>query len=254
MRRVSAPLAVLAVAALAAFASATLAGDAKGPDHSDWDALLKKYVDDHGLVDYKTWKAKDTAALDAYLKKLAAVKDEEKLSKDERLALWINAYNAITIKTILDHYPVKSIKDVSGAWSGNNWTVAGKANLSLDDIEHKTLRKMGEPRIHFAIVCASKGCPFLRKGAFTADKLDAELEEQVQACFADPAKLKIDASSKKVAVIPLFDWFGDDFGASKPQRLTWIAKHVKDPALKKVCIDNDASLSFLDWDWALNER
>lgn len=244
-RRAAVLLAVLGLAGAVARA------DDRKIDHSDLDALLKKYVDDKGLVDYKTWKAKDTAALDAYLKKIADTKDEDKLSKNERLAFLINAYNAITIKSVLDRYPIASIKDK--IWKQADWTVSGK-KVSLDEIEHERLRKMGEPRIHFAIVCASKGCPYLRAGAFTGDKVDEQLEEQVQRAFADPGKLKVDRASKKVSATPLFKWFGDDFGASETQRLTWIAKHLKDPADKKVALDSDASLSFLDWDWALNER
>jgi hypothetical protein len=241
--------AALVVTTMLAFVAR--ADDGPKVDHADLDALLKKYVDDKGLVDYKTWKAKDTAALDAYLKKIAETKDEDKLPRRERLAFLINAYNAITIKSVLDRYPVKSIKDL--IWKNADWTVSGK-KVSLDNIEHDMLRKMNEPRIHFAIVCASKGCPYLRQGAFTGDKIDDQLEEQVQKAFADPGKLKVDRAAKKVHATPLFDWFADDFGASKTQRLTWIAKHLKNPEDKKVALDSDASLKFLDWDWALNER
>ncbi|MEZ0229132.1 MAG: DUF547 domain-containing protein [Planctomycetota bacterium] len=243
-RAVAVPLVLACAASLAH-------GDDRKIDHSDLDALLKKYVDAQGLVDYKTWKAKDTAGLDAYLKKLAETKDEDKLSKNERLAFLINAYNAITIKSVLDRYPTDSIK--GKIWTQQDWTVSGK-KVSLDDIEHKMLRKMGEPRIHFAIVCASKGCPYLRSGAYTADKIDEQLDEQVAKAFADPGKLKVDRASKTVHATPLFDWFGDDFGASKAQRLTWIAKRLKDPEDRKVALDSDASLKFLDWDWKLNER
>lgn len=239
--------AVVAVGALGSLASA-----GQSIDHSDFDALLKRYVDGKGLVDYKTWKEKDAKALDKYVDRLADAKLDG-VSREEKLAFYMNAYNAITIKTVIDHYPVKSIKDISGAWNGQSWTVAGQ-KMSLDDIEHKTLRKMGEPRIHFAIVCASKGCVVLRNGAFTADKLEDQLEDQVQKCFTNPEKLKIDRESKVVHAIKIFDWFGEDFGASDTQRLTWIGKHVKDPADRKVCLDNDATLKFVDWDWALNER
>lgn len=221
-------------------------------DHSSFDAQLKRYVDDKGLVDYKTWKEKDAKALDAYIAKLGSV-DEGKLSRGEKFALWINAYNAITIKSVIDKYPIKSIKDID-AWKAEVWTVAGKKNISLDHIEHKILRPMGDPRIHFAIVCASKGCPFLRAGAFTGDKIDEQLEEQVQKALGDPSKTKVDAGSKTVYASKVLDWFGDDFGASETQRLTWLAKHFKDPASKKVALDNDAKLKFMDWDWSLNER
>jgi len=193
-------------AAIVACAALTVtlarADDGRKIDHSDYDALLKKYVDDKGLVDYKTWKAKDVAGLDAYLKKLADTKDEDKLSKNERLAFLINAYNAITIKSVLDRYPTDTIKDK--IWKNQDWTVSGK-KVSLDAIEHEMLRKMGEPRIHFAIVCASKGCPFLRASAFTGDKIDEQLEEQVVKAFQNPEKLKVDRAKKKVYATKLFD-------------------------------------------------
>jgi hypothetical protein len=252
MRHASLPFA-FALAALTALGAVSLAEDVKPADHKAFDALLVKYVDDKGLVDYKTWKAKDAGALDAYLKTLAAVKDEG-LSADERLALWINAYNAITIKTVLDHYPIKSLKDVSDAWTADTWSVGGRSKLSLDDVKNKILRKMGEPRIHFAIVAAAKGGPFLRKHAFTADKIATQLEDQVTRCFADPTKLKIDTTTKRVEAMEIFKRFGDDFAPKDKGRLDWIAKHVTDPELRNACLDNGATLSFLYRDSALNER
>jgi hypothetical protein len=246
MKRVSL---FVAVVSLGAALSTARAGDAV--DHSTFDGLLKKYVDAKGLVDYKTWKEKDQKPLDEYLAKLGGV-DASKLERSEQIAFWCNAYNAITIRSTIELYPVGSIKDKF--WKTNKWNVGGRKDLSLDDIEHKILRPMKEPRIHFAIVCASLGCPYLRPEAYTGAKLDAQLDEQVEKCFSDPAKLKIEREKKVVRAIKLFDWFGDDFGASDAQRLTWIAKHVKDPADKKVCLDSDTSLKFLDWDWSINEK
>jgi hypothetical protein len=254
------PFAVLLIA-LARPAPAQQQGPAS-VDHSAWTKLLKRYVDDHGLVDYKTWKANDVPAVDAYLSQLAAVKNETDLPKNERLALWINAYNAITIRAILEFHPVKSIKDkVSffgySVWKDYKKTIAGR-EVYLDQIENELLRKMGEPRIHFAINCASKGCPVLRQEAYDGATLDAQLEDQVQRFLANPEKFRADTSpantDKDVYVSLILKWFKEDFGGSTEARLHWLAEHVKDEATKKLLLDKDADLEFLDYDWNLNEK
>lgn len=229
-------------------------------DHSAFTKLLARYVDDSGRVDYATWKAKDLPALDAYLAQLAVVKNEATLAKEERLALWIDAYNAITLRAILDYFPVESIKDkVShlpggfNVWKDYKRKVAGR-EVFLDEIENEILRKMGEPRIHFAINCASKGCPVLRAEAYEGAKLDTQLEDQVGRFLANPKQLEVKAAERVVRVSKILDWFGADFGASAAERLAWLAKHTKDEAVRKVLADPDAKLEFLDYDWTLNGK
>ncbi len=258
MRALALPVAFVLAALLSGCPGGEGGEKPRTVDHSALTALLKKYVTDKGLVDYKTWKEKDLPALDAYLGSLEKVDGEDKLEKKARLALWIDAYNAITIRAILEFYPLKSIKEKDSQFGFKVWkdykkTVAGKER-SLDEIENEILRKMGEPRIHFAINCASLGCPVLRAEAYEAEKLDEQLEDQVRRYMADESKLKIDAKAKKVATSRIFDWFGGDFGPTTADRLEWLASHAKDAGTKGALEDKDAKLEFVDWDWALNEK
>ena len=132
--------------------------------------------------------------------------------------------------------------------------VAGR-EVSLDEIENKILRKMSEPRIHFAINCASVGCPVLRTEAYEGSKIDAQLEDQVQRFLANPAKFKVDADRKVVSASMILKWFKDDFNdGSDGGRLAWLSSHVGDSSTKKVLLDKDTSLEFLEYDWSLNER
>jgi hypothetical protein len=144
-------------------------------DHSVWDGLLKKYVDDKGLVNYKAWKANagDAQALDQYLAHLSQSNDNG--TKEQQLAFWINTYNAVTVKGILREYPTTSIRNHTAKILGYNiWKnlklIVGGKSVSLHEMEHQVLRKMGEPRIHFAIVCASIGCPRLLNEAYVAER------------------------------------------------------------------------------------
>ncbi len=156
------------------------------PLHEPYDKLLRAYVK-NGWVNYKAFKQQE-ARLDAYLKTLAQT-DPAKLTKSERLAYWINAYNAFTIKLILRRYPkIKSIKDIPGRWDRREWTAGGKT-YSLGEIEHQILRKrFNEPRIHFALVCASKSCPDLPSEAYTAKRLERQLTAAAKQFLADTKK------------------------------------------------------------------
>jgi hypothetical protein len=225
-------------------------------DDDAWTRLLKRHVDDQGLVDYKGWKASadDRKALDAVVASWTDV-DEAKLSRDEKLALFVNAYNAITIQAMVEFYPLASIKDKVSVIGFNVWKdykrkIAGQER-SLDQIEHEVLRKMGEPRIHFAINCASLGCPVLRDEAYTAARIDEQLEDQVHRFLANPSKLKIEGSVVRLNMI--LKWFGDDFGGSDGAKLAWLAKHATDPATKKALVGN-VTIEYLDYDWSLNEK
>jgi len=227
-------------------------------DHSVFDRLLKRYVDDNGLVNYKAWKAQDEQTLRNYLKLLGKV-DPDPLGRSEKLTFWINAYNALTIQGILEFYPVKSIKDkVSRILGFNIWddypmTVNGKEH-SLNDIEHKVLRKMGEPRIHFAIVCASVGCPRLRNEAYTEAKLNSQLDDQAGYFFAQPRNLRIDRAGKTVWLSSILNWFGEDFGGSDRAKLDFVGKYVKEENDRKFLQSEGLKVKYLDYDWSLNEQ
>jgi len=227
-------------------------------DHSAFERLLRTYVDQSGLVDYKAWKAQDEETLRNYLKTLSKV-EPGRLGRSERLAFWINAYNALTIQGILEFYPVKSIKDkVSRVLGFNIWddypmTVHGESH-SLNDIEHKILRKMGEPRIHFAIVCASVGCPKLRNEAYTGANLDSQLEDQAESFFAESRNFRIDRKRGTVYLSSILDWFGEDFGGSDGAKLDFASRYLSEEEEKEFLRSGKAKVKYLDYDWSLNEQ
>ena len=163
-----------------------------------YNSLLQKYVDKKGNVDYKNLKKEETK-LTEYLSFLAKTTPQKSWSNNKTKAFWINAYNAYTLKIILDNYPTKSIKDINGPWRKKIVTI-GNDQLSLGEIEHSILRKMNEPRIHFAINCASISCPNLLNEAFTASKIEAQLERTTKA-FINSDKNKISASNVKISEI-----------------------------------------------------
>lgn len=230
-------------------------------DHSAWDALLQKYVDERGFVDYSAWKASasDQQALDGYLRHLSSASLGGKPSREARLAFWINAYNAATVKGILREYPTTSIRNHTAKLIGYNiWKdlvlpVDGK-NYSLEQIEHEVLRKMSEPRIHFAIVCASIGCPRLLNRAYTASELNEQLSTNAKAFFADKSKFTYDTRRRTIQVSPILEWFATDFGASAADQMRTIAPYLPDDAAKKLAQSGAASVSYLDYDWNLNDR
>jgi hypothetical protein len=228
-------------------------------DHSVWDGLLKKYVDDKGMVNYKAWKAKsgDAQALDQYLAHLS--QSNGKGTKEQQLAFWINAYNAVTVKGILREYPTTSIRNHTAKLFGYNiWKnlklVVGGKQVSLDEMEHQVLRKMGEPRIHFAIVCASIGCPRLLNEAYVAERLDEQLTVNSKSFFADASKFRYDANRQTFYISPIIQWFGEDFGSSEPAQLKTIAPYISDSAASQAAASGRGTMSFVDYDWGLNDQ
>jgi hypothetical protein len=209
-------------------------------DHSIFDRLLKQYVSTTGKVNYKAIK-KNQKTLDLYLLELSkGIPDQA--SDNEKLAFWINAYNAFTIKMIITHYPVKSIKTLhKGKPWDHKWITINKVTYSLNDIEHKIIRaRFKDPRFHFAINCASVSCPPLRNKAYSAENLDLELNE-VTSAFINGNLNQITASSLKLS--PLFDWYREDFGDIH----TFISKY------SIVKPKPTAQISFLEYNWNLNE-
>ena len=222
--------------------------------HNIWDGLAKKHINEQGLVDYKAFK-KDVKTLDGYLAMLGKNPPKDSWSKDEKIAYWINAYNANTVKLILDYYPVKSIKDigssiqipfVSTPWA-KKFIKIGDETMSLDNIEHGTLRKdFDEKRIHFALVCGAMSCPRLRNEAYTPEKLDAQLNDQGDEFLNNPAKNKIDP--KKSELSKYFDWYKGDWKDDDKSIVYWVNKYAKTK------INEDTDISYVDYNWALNEQ
>jgi len=222
------------LAALLAFCAGTALAQGFDHSHKAWDALLKKHVvllpgNSASQVRYAEF-AKDRAALKAYLGSLSAVTEAEFQGwpKPQQMAFLINAYNAFTVELILAHYPVKSIKDIGSDLFSNRWKrkffrLLGRESY-LDQIEHEILRKPGsydEPRVHFAVNCASVGCPMLREEAYTGAKLEAQLEEQTVRFLSDRSRNRFDANTGKLSLSRIFDWYAEDFaGGDVPRFLT----------------------------------
>lgn len=213
------------------------------PDHSDWTQLLQKHVNAKGNVDYSGFK-RDKAALEAYLDKLASNPVENTWSRNEKLAYWINVYNAYTIKLIVDNYPVKSITNLKGGkpWDVK-WIQLGNQTYSLNQVENEIIRpRFKEPRIHFAVNCAAESCPPLLNKAWTADKLESYFEQQTKAFINNSNYNEI--SANRVQVSKIFDWYGEDF----PNLIEFLNRY------SNTKIKANAKVSFLEYDWSLNEQ
>ena len=216
--------------------------------------LLKKYVDNQGLVDYASWhtNTKDTTRLSAYISYLEANISKQGRSDNDVMAFWCNMYNALTVQCILKHYPVRSIKDIQASHQGRAlasiWqkplVQTHARTLSLDDIEHNILRlRFDEPRIHFALVCAALGCPPLRQNAYVGAQLNQQLNDQARRFLLDPDKNNIQTDTLRLSM--LFKWFKDDF--QKPTLTSYLDNYVD------VTINPEAVISYLTYDWQLNE-
>ncbi len=249
MSRILATFTILALAV----AAPGLAADA-APDHSVYDGLLRKYATPAG-VDYRAWSenAADRAALRGSVKSLEKCAPS-RMERSDALATWINLYNAATLDLILEHYPVKSIKDVGGAlsspWKQDIVKVEGKT-LSLDEIENEVIRpSFLEPRIHFALNCAARSCPPLRAEAYRGASLEAQLEEQTVAFLADPKCNSIDEKGT-LRLSKIFDWFESDFREAKGSVAEFVAPYF--PALAASAAAPAPKIEYVEYDWALNE-
>lgn len=239
------------------------AGSVKAVDHAPWTSLLQKFVVDgkDGLnrVDYQRFKAEGRSELASYLAVLQAA-DPASLDRPEQFAFWANLYNAKTIAIVLDHLPVASIKDISlggglvaavtgGPWKAKVLTVAGR-ELSLDDIEHGILRPIfKDPRVHYAVNCASIGCPNLGRKAFTGATLEADLDAAAKAYVNHPRAVRV--ADGDVTVSSIYSWFEDDFGGNEVGVLAHIRRYAA-PALASA-LDGIESIADDAYDWSLND-
>lgn len=233
--------------------SAHFEGKDKAPSHEIWNNLLKKNVSVDGKVNYKGF-IKDSAELNRYLKLLTNnPPNEKKWSANEQKAFWINAYNAFTVKLVTNYYPLKSIKDIGSKiqipFVNTPWDVKfifiGNEKMDLNTIEHGQLRKkFDDPRIHFVIVCASKSCPTLLNEAFDPVNLDQQLDNQARVFLKDSFRNKISENNPQLS--KLFDWYKMDF--TKNESFTnFLNKY------STVKINANAKITYLDYDWGLNE-
>lgn len=224
------------------FSIFSIAIQAQSPEHASWDTILKTHVNNDGDVNYKAINA-NQEPLSNYLEFLSQNPPKDSWSKNEKLSYWINAYNAFTIKLIIDNYPIKSIKDIKQPWDKKFFKI-GDAAMSLNDIEHEILRKMNEPRIHFAIVCASYSCPKLQNEAFTAENLEDQLVDATKAFLSDENRNEISENSIKISKI--FDWFSKDF-KQNGSLIDFLNQYTE------ITISSNVKKRFKDYNWALNE-
>jgi hypothetical protein len=263
------------------FSSQTLAAEPEkqGFDYSDFAEALKINVDDAGMVNYRKLKA-EPEKLQAFITELGNLdrKDFDKWDDNEKIALWLNAYNALTLKAIIDNYPIKSsffksriypknsIRQIAGVWDKIKFKVMGQ-NLTLGHIEHKILRvKFDEPGIHVAMVCAAMGCPSLRNEPYAGDKLQEQLGDQTRRFLANPEKFKIARADDRIYLSPIFKWFAADFvkkhgpkksiGRHNKEQsavLNFIASYL-DKAQKDYALAGKFKIKYLKYDWSLNEQ
>ena len=231
-------------------------------DFSAWQELLGRFVE-KGLVNYSAIR-EDPSVLNAAVVGLEGLSrnEYEVLSPDGKKAFWINAYNIGAIKVVMDHYPLRravglsalrypslSIQQIPGVWDRPVLKLLGQA-VSLNVIENEMLRKeFRDPRVHFAIVCASLGCPVLRGEAYVPVQLEAQLDDQVRGFVRDPRKVRFDAKTGTLYVSPIFKWFKEDF-ASAGGMIVFLRRYL--PA--HPAISDDIKIQWLDYDWSLNAQ
>tara|TARA_B100000780_G_scaffold43210_1_gene26798 strand:- start:775 stop:1470 length:696 start_codon:yes stop_codon:yes gene_type:complete len=206
--------------------------------HERWSVELRKYVDTKGQVDYVNWY-KNKEGLNAYIIVLKQNHPQEYWSKNQIKAYWINTYNALTIKIILDNFPIKSIKDIKNPWNDIIIKYDSKS-YSLDEIEHNILRKMNDPRIHFAINCASISCPKLLNKAYMPHKVEKQLDQASKRFL----KSSNEIDKNEIKISKIFLWFKKDFGNTK-NLLNFIEKY------SSIKLANP-KIKYLEYNWKLN--
>lgn len=232
------------------------------PDHSDWSAFLQRHVvtdDPSGvnLVRYREVDAGERAVLDAYLQRLQAIAPMT-LTRDAQMAYWINLYNALTVELILDNPDVDSIREIKsgrvsiGPWSREVAEVAGHT-LTLNDIKNRILRPLfADPRIHFAVNCASIGCPDLAPEAWTADNLETLLEAGARGYINHPRGVRLDGDRRgeRLQLSSIFGWYRGDFPDGRAAFLEWLAGYAE-PELAQRLRGYDGRIRHA-YDWSLN--
>lgn len=211
-------------------------------NHALFNELLQKHVNPKGNVNYKG-VITDKKQLSNYLLLLSKTAPDDSWTKEEKLAYWMNAYNAFTIKLIIDHYPIKSIKDIKSPWD-YRFIKIDKKWYTLNDIEHRILRKMNEPKIHFGINCASYSCPPLLNKAFTSATVSNDLEFLAQQFINDKRRNTI--SENYIEVSKIFQWFSKDF-KTEGTLIDYLNNY------SNIQIMNTAKTSYKKYDWRLNE-
>lgn len=229
--------------------------------HAPLDALLHRFVDRNGMVCYSQWRDRcsDVRALEVYLHGLSQVDVGIPARREAKMAFYINAYNAMTIWGILHEYPVASIQRIDGKrtqfaifddlqfWDGESYR-------SLNGIENDVLRPLGDPRIHFALVCAARGCPRLRNRAYTADALPAQLDDNAREFFASHARFHISRITRTVQMSPILEWYRDDFGQTDHEVVSTVFAYLPQRDRQWLSRHCDWKFKYLGYDWSLNDQ
>jgi len=218
-------------------------------DHSLYAGILDKFLK-NGLVDYRALSA-DKTALEQYLNKIATLEPGtlKAMSDNEKKAFYINTYNAFTLKAVIDHYPVLSIKKIPGVWHTFKFKIAG-STLSLSNIEHKILReRFKDPRVHFALVCASLGCPELSDQPYTGKELNAQLNKQTREFIQDPTKVRLNQSRKTLYLSNIFKWYEKDFGDLH----LFVSRYLPEDKGSFIRTEKP-KIKYVRYDWSLNKQ
>tara|TARA_R100000935_G_scaffold26814_1_gene46920 strand:- start:120384 stop:121289 length:906 start_codon:yes stop_codon:yes gene_type:complete len=210
-------------------------------DHSVLNELLKNYVSAKGVVSYEGFR-KNSATLRSYISSLGVTMPNETWTKNDKLAYWMNAYNAMTVDLILRNLPLESIKDIDKPWEQRLWKLGDKW-YNLDEIEHQILRRMDEPRIHFGINCASYSCPPLLNEAFTAEKVDTQLDFLAKQFINDPTRNTI--TTDRIDISKIFTWFSKDFKQNGS-----VVEYLN--LYSDTKISANAKVRYKDYNWELN--
>lgn len=261
------------------FPAASASADSGAFSYERYAVALVSYVNDRGMVNYRGLKA-NSGDLDAFAASLSLVNPAEfdSWSDQQKIAFWINAYNALTLEAIIRNYPIESslvrsivypknsIRQIPGVWDNLRFVVAGR-EITLNEIEHGALRsRFNEPRIHVALVCAAMSCPPLRNEPYAPENLDRQLDDQARTFLHSLRDLRIDRGEARVYLSPIFKWFGEDFiktygtsdkfgGKSDAERavLNFISRYVSE-ADRDFLLHARYKIEYLDYDWSLNEQ
>ncbi|MDY6802657.1 MAG: DUF547 domain-containing protein [Cyanobacteriota bacterium] len=235
-------------------------------NYDKYAIVLSQYVNDRGLVNYAELK-QNRQNLDEFNAAIGAVSPAayQSWTDNAKIAFLINAYNSLTLESIIDNYPTKSIRNIPGVWKIRKFNVAGQ-QITLDHIEHQILRKeFDQPKIHVALVCAANSCPFLRREPFTAEKLEAQLDDQSQTFLAQTNNFRIDRPNNRVYLSSIFKWFGEDFEPTYGQsenipglnnKETAVINYVNQylsPEERQYLMQGGYDVKYSNYDWSLNE-
>lgn len=222
-------------------------------DHSEFQYMLEKYVDEHGRVDYVGLKEEEDV-LDRYIDELSSASYDQ-LTRYEKLALLINAYNAFTLKLILENPGIKSIQDIPSEkrWEDTRWIISGE-RLSLMELEHKKIRGVfAEPRIHFALVCASNGCPKLRNEVFEGSKLVEQLGDQAINFYSLESNFKLDENKNSIYLSEILDWYKFDFAENEKDVVLYGTRYLDEKGLNYINKNiKTINIKYIPYDWKLN--